>query len=691
MAEKDDRKLDDKTIVNLINDEFKNSLGAPGGEISKERQLAYEYYMQQEFGDEEEERSSVVSSDVADMVDGYMPSMMRIYTTAENVVSFDPVSLEDEEGAQQESDYVSHIFFKRNPSFQIIFFWIFDALLRKIGIVKAYWEEDTKVTTETWKGLTNDEYLGKLADDEISLIEKKTRTGAVPNPLTGELVEQEVYDVTLKRVSTRGRVVVENVPPDEYRISKECRSLDPSDSPFVGHEREVTRSKLIEMGFDKTIVNELEPDELEQSSERTALKDKTDDRRQKDVKNPDRSQDTFVLREGYKKMDVDGDGIAELRKFHVVGDTLLDNEMIDRQPFHQICPQPIAHKHIGRSVADRGMDLQLITSTLLRQILDNLYQTNNPKKTVWDQALGETTLDDMLSRELGSVTVVRRPVADSVVDDTVPFTAGESFPMIEYFEKIKRDRVGINADVEGLTPESLKNIQQSVLAQATDLGRMKIELVARIFAETGFKTLFSHIHELVQKFQDKQDVFRLRGKYIAVDPMNWKTRNDMTVHVGLGLGTREQNLAHLEMIWEMQQAMMDGGGQNLMVSAQNMYNTGAELVKNANYKEPDYFFTRPPEGATIPAPSDEQQELQRQQQQITERQQQLDAQKQQIDGAKLQLDAQETALRQEREMLELERKRDKDANDYSVEIEKLKNAITEMELKYNTDLPGNDA
>ncbi len=688
-AAEERKGLTDDQIVRLVNSDFDTALGAPGGEISLDRQKAYERFLQEDRGDEEEERSSVHTSDVADVVDGYMPSMMRIFTTAENVVSFDPVSVEDEAAAQQESDYVSHIFFKRNPAFEIVFFWVFDAILRKTGITKAYWDTDERVEYETWTGLTELEYLAKLQDDELSLVEKSKRKTEVLDPNTNQFVAQEVIDVKFKRVTNRGRCVVENVPPDEYRVSKDCRSLDPSSASMVGHEREVKRSDLLQMGFDPKIVNKLNPDELEGSSERTANKNKSDDRREPNARNPDRSQDTFVLREAYKKIDVDGDGIAELMKVHIVNDTLLDKEPVDRQPFHVLCPQPLPHKHIGRSIADRVMDVQTISTTLLRQILDNLYQTNNPGHGVWEQGLGETTLDDLLTREIGNVTVFRRPLAESYAPMAVPFTAGDSFPMVEYFEKIKKDRVGINSDSEGLTPEALKNIQTTVMAQATDLSRMKIELVARIFAETGFKSLFRHIHELVQKNQNKADVFRLRGQYVQVDPMNWKHRADMTVHVGLGIGTREQNNMHLQMIWEMQRAMVEGGGMNLTVTPKNIYNTGAEFVKNANYKEPAVFFTDPGD-QPAPPESSEAEELQRQQQALMERQQKLDAMKNQLDQTKLQLDAQKEAVKNDREMLELQRKFQKDANDYEVALQKLRNEITDMELKYNQNLPGND-
>lgn len=679
--------LTDEQIVNLVNAEFTTAIGNPGGEISRERALALKYYLGEPFPDDDEydeSRSQAVTSDVRDVISGKMPSLLRIFTTADNVISFDATGSEDEELAEQESAYISHVFFNRNESFEILFFWMFDALLKKTGIVKAWWYDSEEITTESYEGLSEDEFLSLMEDDELELVESSTRVAETI--VDGQPVEARVRDVTLKRTNKVGRPRVECVPPDEYRISSDSRSLNPSGARMVGHEREVTRDELFEMKFDEDIVKNLKAGELNSSTERQARKDKTDDNQDR-PKSPDKSQDIFVLREAYMKIDVDQDGRAELMQVFSVGGTLLSKEPADRQPFHTLCPNPLPHKHVGLSDADGVMDVQRIASELLRQVLNNLYQTNNPGHAVWEQGLGDTTMSDLLTREVGSVTRFKRPVAESYAPMTVPFTAGQTFPMLEYFEKVKRDRTGINSDAEGLTPDALKHIQTTVLSQAVDMSRMKIEMTARIFAETGFKSLFRHLRELVRKHQTKVDIFRLRGQYIKVNPTAWRDRKDMTVHVGLGIGTREQNLMHLNAIWEMQKAMIDGGGLNLTVTPKNVFNTGAEMVKNANYKEPGFFFTDPGNKAA-PLPSGEQEEIQRQQAQLIERQQQLDARAQQLDIAELQADRQRDERRHRLEIAELERKREKDRDDFIVQMEKIANSITELDLKYSQDIPG---
>jgi hypothetical protein len=206
------------------------------------------------------------------------------------------------------------------------------------------------------------------------------------------------------------------------------------------------------------------------------------------------------------------------------------------------------------------------------------------------------------------------------------------------------------------------------------LARLKIEASARIFAETGIKSLFMHLHELIQKHQTKKQIVRLRNTWVEVDPTSWRDRFDVTVNIGLGIGSREQNNLHLASIKELQQSIVSGGGLNLLVTPKNIYNTASEFVRNANLKDPGLFFTDPGD-ALAPPPSDELQQLQQKEQQLLERQQMLDAQSQDLKGRKLELDYQ-ASLAQLREQSE------KNQDTMTIEMEKLRNDLLEMRLKY---------
>lgn len=669
-------ELSDERLVSIVDAEFTSAMGVEGGEISRERAKAWNYYLSKEFGNEIEGQSQVVTSDVSDVVDGLMPSLLRIFTTSENLVNFDAVGPEDEDKASQESDYVNYVFFKQNPAFRLMYTWFFDALVQKNGIVKAWWDESEIITQESYTGLSEIELFELMADDELEPLERDERREETLDPLTNQLVETTVHDISFRRVSKSGRVRVENVPPEEYRISADARSIDPMDARMVGQEREITRSELLDMGFDKSVVEDLPASNKSKydSEEAIARRDKTDETQGGPH---EASQEMVLVREAYIRIDADGDGRSELRQIFTGGGTLLSNEVVDRQPFHIISPQPLPHKHFGRASGEKVMDVQLVNSTLLRQILDNLYHTNNPGHAVWEQGIGENTLDDLMTTRVGRIARFNRPVQESWQSMTVPFTAGQAFPMIEYWDKVKRDRTGINADSEGLSPEALKNIQATVLAQANDLSKMKVEAVARIFAETGIKSLMLHIHELLMKHQQKEQIVKLRNEWVPVNPQEWRTRLDMTVNIGLGIGTREQNLIHLNAIWEKQMNAIQAGGQGSVVTGQHLYNTAAEIVKNANLKQPEMFFAP----GELAAQTDEQQQLAQAQLQVQARQQELDAQEQRLDLEKARTE-------HARKMEELDIKRESEANKLFVELEKIANQLTELELKHGENVPG---
>ncbi len=676
-------------LKQIVDAEFESSVGQSGGEVSSDRAEAWDYYMSRKMGNEVEGRSQVVSSDVAEVIDGYMPSLLRIFSS-ENLANFEPVGPEDIALAEQQTEYVNHVFFKKNPWFITFFYWFFDALVQKNGIVMAWWDESEKVTYENYSGLTEVEVSDLLNDDElepVSRSEDMQEDGIV------------LHSIEFKRTTKTGRVAYECVPPDEYRISSDCQSLDPNKARMVGREKLCTRSDLVEMGYDRDLIYSLPAyiEDARNTPEKIARQNDDDDSFSRSY---EESQEEILVRMAYMHIDYDDDGKSELRYVMKAGDEVLENEPFDRQPFHVLCPQPLPHKHIGLSMADKVMDIQEKNTALERQILDNIYQTNNPGHAVWEEAVGEDTLDDLLTTQVGRVARFDRPVGESYAPLTVPFTAGSSFQILDYYEKRKRDRTGVGADSEGLDPNALKNIQQSVLNASTDMSKMKIEAVARIFAETGIKSLFLHIHELLVKHQKKTDVFRLRNEWVPVDPSSWRTREDLTVHIGLGHAPREQNLMHLSAIKDLQAQIVAGGGGDVLVSPKHIYNTASEFVKNPNLKDPELYFKDPGDNASWPQPEsndDGQMQLIQRQQELDEKQNQIDAAKLQLQKERQDIDAKEKEIKMVAEMKqhqdkimlesqELALKAQEREDKLLVEFEKLATKLTELELNSGQEL-----
>jgi hypothetical protein len=575
--------MNEETLKGILDNEIDNAIGYLETETTESRRKAIQYYNGEEYGNEVDGRSRIVTREVAEAVDGAMPALMRVFTSSDETVVFEPNGPGDEEKARQATEYCNWVFMRDNPGISILHTWIKDALLSKVGTVKVYWQDETEVNTESYENLLADELALLLQDESMEVVSQQERPIAKSiDPMTGQEIDVMAYDVKVRKTDKKGRVKIENVPPEEFIVSK--KTIELTDTPFCAHRRLVTRSELVAMGFDKDEIDQLPTyEDLTYTPERVA---RYSNGEQPDDPSLDMSMQEVECFEAFIRVDYDGDGIAELRRVFYAGQNILENEEIDYLPFCSICPIPLPHKFFGQSLADRTMDLQIIKSTLTRQILDNMYLTNNARVVAVD---GQVNLDDLLTVTPGGVVRVKNPAA--VQQLPVQAVAGQSFPMLEYMDNIQAKRTGVNDASQGLDPNILQNTTAAAIAAMQNAAGSKMELIARIFAETGIKDLFRNILHLLCKYQDKSRVIRLRGKYVAVDPREWDTEYDITVNVGLGTGNRQEQMAMLGMVLQKQeQIIQQYGPANPLVSVGQYRATLGRFIEAAGFKDSSRFF-----------------------------------------------------------------------------------------------------
>lgn len=582
-------KMDEGQIKGIIENEIDNAIGYVDTETTDQRAKALEYYLRYPYGNEVEGRSQIVTGEVAEAIDGALPQLIRVFTTTEDIVSFEPRTPEDEESAKQATDYCNWVFYRENDGLIILHNWFKDALMMKVGVVKAYWEAQEDVNKETYKNLTEDELALLLSDPAIEVISQNVEfmDGGV-DPM-GMPIQIPMYSVKVKKSKKYGCVKIENVPPEEFLISKSARSIE--DSPFVAHRKLMTRSELIAMGFDKDVVDGLPSyDDIQYTTERVARFSQGEQPDENISLDP--AMQVVEVYEVYIYIDANGDGIAELRKYIYSGNEILDDEECDLIPFHSLCPIPIPHKFFGQSLADRTMDIQLIKSTVTRQMLDNLYLTNNARIGVVD---GQVNLDDVLNATPGGV--VRMKSAGAITPIEVPAVTAQAFPMLEYMDGVQAKRTGVSDQQQGLDPDVLNNVSATAISAMMKSNSGKLELIARIFAETGVKSLFKGILHLLGKYQDQAKIIRMRGKFVTFDPRTWTNEYDVAINVGLGSGDREQKLAMLQMILAKQeQILTQFGPSNPLVSVAQYRDTLARLIESAGFKDANAFLNEiPPE------------------------------------------------------------------------------------------------
>lgn len=653
--------MDNLKLKSLIEAEIDDSIGYIESETVEQRKQALQAYLRQPYGNEVEGKSSIVTGEVAEAIDGALPSLVRIFTASDELIVADPVNPGDEAGAKQVTDYLNWIVLKDNPGVILFHDWFKDALLQKNGIVKAYWEDKTDVSKEKYQGLTDDELALLLQDPDIEIVSQDITSTPVVDPAMAQAIEVaggmvpmfNTHDVTIKKTNKSGKVTIENVPPEEFLISKKARTV--LDAPFVAHRRLMRRGDLIAMGFDKKIVESLGTgDDLDYTPERVTRFSAGE--QPSDFESNDPSMQDIEVFECYIRTDMDDDGIPELRQVFYAGNEILSEHECDYVPFYSICPLPIPHKFFGNSLADRTTDLQLIKTTITRQMLDNLYLTNNARVVAVE---GQVNLDDLLTSTAGGVIRAKSPAA--VQQLNVQNVAAQSFPMLEYLDRIQAKRTGVSDASQGLDPSILQNVTAAAVASMQQAGAGKIELIARIFAETGVKDLFRGILHLVTKYQQKEKIIRLRGQFVAIDPRTWANEYDISVNVGLGAGNRQEQMAMLAMVLQKQEQILGAYGMaNPYVSPAQYRNTLGRMVEAAGFRDSAEFYK--------PIPVELDQQLQAPQQPQPNPQVQ-------IAMAQVQADIQ---AKQAKAQADIQLAREKAAADLQLEREK---AMAEMQLE----------
>lgn len=688
MADKP-KKIDDNELGVIVDTEIRQSIAYMGGTLSEMRRKAEYYYLGEAKGDLAppaiEGRSSVVSTDVADTIEWTLPALMEIFTAGDDVVEFTGRNPNDEEAARQTTDVVNYVFYQQNPGWQVLESWIRDALTQKNGILKVYWDDSTEEVREEYSGLTDAQMTQLLQDPEVDPIEHSaypdtTQVQAMLVQYESQMQQYQqaaqsgqlqpgtpppqqpdpsqvpvLHDVTLKRTKKVGKVRVENVPPEEFIISRRAKSI--ADAPFCGHHLPRTLSELRAAGYENVdeINSDSNGDLNGERLEREAYDDDFAYAGDGGQTSNDPSQRVVWITECYLQVDYDGDGIAEWRKVVRGGGVTLANEECDGPPFVSITPIRRPHRFFGLSLADLAMDTQKIKTSIWRAILDNMYMQINGRTFAVD---GQVNLDDLLTTRPGQVVRVKAPGMVGPLQQGLS-DAGGAYQALEYADAAKQDRTGITKYTQGSDADTL-NKTKGGLENITNRADMRIKLIARGMAETGIKDLFRLIQKLLAQYQDKAMTIKLRGSWVDVDPRAWRNQYDTVVNVGLGTGDKTLIVQHLMALGNVQAQGMQIG----IATPENIYNAATKMAQALGFKNSELFFTDP--SKQPPKPPQPNPDLLKIQAQAQSDQQELQM-KAQLDDHR---SRNEAAVEMQKQQLLDQRERDKHALDLAWEREK---------------------
>jgi hypothetical protein len=589
--------MDDAELQAIITQDLVDAVSYVDSDLSPTRAKGTEYYRGDLFGNEVEGNSKVVAMEVRDTVSAMLPSLMRVFFNSENVVEFAPRGPEDVKMAQQATDYANYVFQNDNNGFLTSYAIFKDALVRKCGIAKFWWEDEEKVRIEEYTGL-DDQTLEMLMQEpggEVKIVVSYPDPSidemqiSTVDPLTGQPVMNPpamVHDVQIKRITKDGRIRIMAVPPEELLLDRRARSFD--DATIIAHRQMATMADLLAMGYDQDEIEEnLSTTDLDSNDEYLARQPLSTTFGTNDAANPMMRRVLYI--EAYSRVDYDGDGIAELRKVCCMGGgyKVVRNLPASYIPFADFpCdPEPHTSPLEAMSIFDITRDLQEIKSEILRNTLDSLAQSIHPRTAVVE---GQVNIDDVLNNETGAIIRMRAP--GMVQPLSTPFVGQAAFPMMEYMDQIKEDRTGMSKAAMGLNADALQSSTKAAVNATINASQGRIELTARILAE-GMKKLFKGILFLATTHQDKARMVRMRNEWVQIDPRFWDVSMDANINIALGNGDTNEKLQALMMIMAKQEQILQQlGPTNPLVTPQQFSNTLRKIVELSGFKDSTSFF-----------------------------------------------------------------------------------------------------
>ena len=560
-------------------------------QIDEDRADATDYYLGNAPTAQSSMQSEFVSTDVRDSVLFMLPSIMRTFFGTNKIVEFIPNGPEDIDLAKQQTDYINYVIQQKNPGFKVIYDAFKDALIRKTGFVKAYWDDSITASTHEYTGLSPEAYQAITLDPNVEVIEEKAEMESITimNPETGEEMTQETpasFDVKIRRIKPKDQVVIEAVPTEEILISRHARDLN--SSPYVAHRMVKTVSDLVAMGYDKEQMEQfagsgttVDEDSYDIEEARNPYADFTG------VDRADTNSKSVLYVEHYVFYDLDGDGIDERIRVCTVGNGLniVNSTPWDDLPITLFCPDPEPHTSIGSCPADYLMPIQAAKSQIMRDTLDSLGHAIFPRMGIVE---GQVNIDDVLNTDIGQPIRMRAP--GMVQPFSVPFVGKEAFPVLSYLDEAKENRTGVSKASAGLNAEALQSTTSAAVSATMSGAQGRVELICRHFAD-GMKDLFKLVNSLVIKHQEGQDMMRLNNEFIPVDPRYWDADKDMVINVGISKNSDEEKFQVLTtMAQKQEQILQTLGPNNPLVNLQQYANTLTKMIEMAGFKDATTFI-----------------------------------------------------------------------------------------------------
>lgn len=503
-------------------------------EVGSQRKKAYQYYYMKPLGNEREGRSQHVSPDVMQAVDYIKYMIMDAFTSNRDLVRFEPENEGDIEAAEQATQYVNHVMHKQNDGYKVIYDAVHDGLLLKNGIIKRYWKKDQSISKEQFEGLSEPQFNQLLSRPDIELVTLEESMIEVPVPDgMGNVIgvqQSPIFSGEVEVIKDTSRIAIESVPPEEFLISANATSLE--DADFVAHYRKVQKAELLSMGYDPEKVEKVGSERHINQNNEALSRNAFDSTSTLGAVSHDADGREYVtLYESYIKVDVSGTGRIEIYKMDIANDILLDIEEVTEYPFEYWSALPIPHKFNGMSIADIVIPTQYTNSQIKRALTDYTLLTANPRYQTNLAMVNNAR--DLIDNRIGA-TISVNDVNQSIRPLDIPQISPGLFTLPEMLEQDKERVTGLSRMAQGVDSSAFSaQNHRDTIKEMTKAGSIKPSGIARNFAEMCLKKLMAAIYRLAMENETQEKIMRINGKYVPVNPGQWKERTQLSVSVAL--------------------------------------------------------------------------------------------------------------------------------------------------------------
>ncbi len=519
-------------------------------------------------------RSTIVSTDVRDTVLSILPSLMRIFASSEHSVYYEPNNAASVDMAAQATDYIRYKFWHTNRGFMTLYETLKTALIDRVGVITWYSDFSYEIKEERFNNV-NPLHIGMILDE---------RPGEAELINAGQLnhATRLLDGVVIRYKKSTPQLIIEGVPPEEFRISRNSPA-DIRKADVVGREEYIRASELISRGFDRDVVYEYI------GADQTAYSD------EQFLRNPgfqaySIGNDTVQYGKYLVRYDSDGDGINELHCVHTLGSAydIIEDYIVSEVNFAVFSPDIRPYSARGESITDIVSDLQRIKTNLIRGGLDSLAQSIFPRTAINELMVN---VEDALNDDIGAVIRTRGDPQNAVFPITQAFVGKDAIDMAGYIDGMRQSRTGISEASKGVDPKAMQSTNLMGIDAIVTGAQERIELIARIFAETGLVPMYEGLLREVINNPNPGEMMKLNGDFVPVDPSTFDPSMRCQVNPMLGKGSDITRLSVLGNVYAQQKEIFTTyGPNNGVVGIQEMMNTITDMLALNNIKNTSRYF-----------------------------------------------------------------------------------------------------